>query len=413
MPTFPDFSRRLQEMNDPIMRRAADTKMKINGGIPRPRNLVNPMEDQPEPTRAPGVGRLGPENVEPFQGQLSTEGMNPMGEILPNGQPATGTGPDPTTGRVGGRELMDSLRKNVANQVRYEDLAPKMEAIPADPTFQGHDKHGFLDRVRAALTGAYAAQQKMPNNPYANIGGLLGGMFNPGAAERLGFETTTLPMARQEQDQVMRRNESRQKVFQTEIAGRTAVAKLNDATAPEYASGAGGENPYLYNKKDARDQVLVKGPDGQPMRNATVLNTEKRIDSTEEQKDADRKAKMAQLQAKIEAEAKELSEKIKAHSTDLDKLNQAKKDLETYRQSQQNNRAAQAETGRNSRHNTPKPTSKRERGSSSSSTTERAPNVFQSLPRGNSFEFGKELPPVSGTTGGKKKQLPPTSGTGN
>lgn len=413
MPTFPDFSRRLQEMNDPIMRRAADTKMKINGGIPRPRNLVNPMEDQPEPTRAPGVGRLGPENVEPFQGQLSTEGMNPMGEILPNGQPATGTGPDPTTGRVGGRELMDSLRKNVANQVRYEDLAPKMEAIPADPTFQGHDKHGFLDRVRAALTGAYAAQQKMPNNPYANIGGLLGGMFNPGAAERLGFETTTLPMARQEQDQVMRRNASRQKVFQTEIAGRTAVAKLNDATAPEYASGAGGENPYLYNKKDARDQVLVKGPDGQPMRNATVLNTEKRIDSTEEQKDADRKAKMAQLQAKIEAEAKELSEKIKAHSTDLDKLNQAKKDLETYRQSQQNNRAAQAETGRNSRHNTPKPTSKRERGSSSSSTTERAPNVFQSLPRGNSFEFGKELPPVSGTTGGKKKQLPPTSGTGN
>lgn len=385
MPTFPDFSRRLQEMNEPRQRRAADTQMQVGGGIPRPRNLVNPMQEQPEVTRAPGVGRLGPENVEPMQGQLSTDGMNPMGGMLPNGQPATGTGPDPTTGRVGGT-MMDSLRQNVANQVRYEDIAPKMEEIPVDPQFQGHEKHGFFDRVKAGLTGSYAAAQQMPNNQYAGIGGLLAGFVNPGGAERLGFETVQLPRARAEQDRVMKRNESRRKAFQSEIEGQTAVAKLNEANAPEYASGAGGENPYLYNKKDARDQVLVKGPDGQPMRNATVLNTEKRIDSTEEQKDADRKAKMAQLQAKIEAEAKELSEKIKAHSTDLDKLNQAKKDLETYRQSQQNNRAKTAEEGRNTRHNNPKPRGKADR--SSKEAPERAPNVFQSIqPKNDSFEF--------------------------
>ena len=413
MPTFPDFSRRLQEMNDPIMRRAADTKMKINGGIPRPRNLVNPMGEQPEPTRAPGVGRLGPENVEPYQGQLSTEGMNPMGEILPNGQPASGTGPDPTTGRVGGT-MMDSLRQNVANQVRYEDLAPKMEEIPADPTFTPHDKHGFLDRVRAALTGAYAAQQKMPNNPYANIGGLLGGIFNPAAAERLGFETTTLPMARQEQDQVMRRNESRQKAFQTEIAGRTAVAKLNDATAPEYASGAGGENPFLYNKKDARDQVLVKGPDGQPMRNASVTNTEMRTETAE---DIARKKIMADLERDVEKKKAEFEKARMKYEHDKemeDVKSRHRSELEKYKQGQQNSRSSSSQAGQDRRQKERlERIGGRKRKTDGEDKPERASNVFQSLPKESSFEFGTGFPPTSGTTGGKRKQLPPTSGTGN
>ena len=40
----------------------------------------------------------------------------------------------------------DKIRETVAGQVRYEDVAPKLEEIPRAPGFVQKAKYGFKDR---------------------------------------------------------------------------------------------------------------------------------------------------------------------------------------------------------------------------------------------------------------------------
>lgn len=320
MPNFPAFQQRLAQANNPFYRSAADTPIEF--GIPAGQAMG------PNPMRRPkGAG-----------------GSIPLVQDASQIQPS-GTSSD--------QPMMSASRTKqaIANQVSYDDLKPQLEEIPGDPVFDQHSKHGFKDRLKAMFMGAAGAQAQQPGNQFAGVGGMIGGLINPGGAERLNYEEVVLPRARQKQQATVQRNDSRMKAFRTELDARLATAKINEANRPEYASMAGGEYSTLYNKANPDDQRLVMGPDGKPQRAASVLNTETRADSAEKLL---QERNMAQAERDVEkAKASfELARQKAEHDRQMKELQMKhQKELEQYKQGQLNNRFNKGEAGKNSRAN--------------------------------------------------------------
>jgi hypothetical protein len=52
------------------------------------------------------------------------------------------------------RSSADGMRERIAQQIRYEDVAPKLEPLPEAPAFKPKDKYGFLDRLKMMFGGA-------------------------------------------------------------------------------------------------------------------------------------------------------------------------------------------------------------------------------------------------------------------
>lgn len=256
MPNFPAFQQKLSQLNNPFYRGAAETPMEF--GMPMGGPSQNPMRRK-RPQSGSGGGI-------PLIQDSAADGLP---EASGTSSPAVSTG-------------ASKIKEAVASQVRYEDMAPKNEEIPGDPTFQAHSKHGFKDRLKAMLYGAQAAAAQQPGNQFASVGGLIGGLINPGGAERLAFDQIEMPRARKAQAATMARNDARQKSFQTELDSRMKVAKLNELNQPEYASMAGGEYPMLYNKRDPSQQVIPTGPDGKPMRPSSIINAEEATERAKE-----------------------------------------------------------------------------------------------------------------------------------
>lgn len=330
MPTFPAFKQRLAQMNNPFYRAAENTPMEF--GIPA-RSVMgaNPMQKRPT-----GGGRSIPL-------------VQDASQIEPSG-----TSSD--------QPMMSASRtkQGIANQVNYDDLRPQLEEIPGDPVFDQHSKHGFKDRLKAMFMGAAGAQAQQPGNQFAGVGGMIGGLFNPGGAERLNYEEVVLPRARQKQQATVQRNDSRMKAFRTELDARLATAKINEANRPEYASMSGGEYSTLYNKANPDDQRLVMGPDGKPQRVASIVNTEER---TQMQRELQQAKEMAAAEADARRSEREFNNKMtdqrvkeallkqgqEFKAKEEERERQFKLILERLREGGKNNRANQAEGGRNKR----------------------------------------------------------------
>lgn len=323
MPTFPAFQQKLSQLNNPFYRAAADTPMEF--GMPMGGPSQNPMRRK-RPQSGVGGGI-------PLIQDSAADGLP---EASGTSSPAVSTG-------------ASRIKQAVAEQVRYEDMAPKDEEIPGDPIFQAHSKHGFKDRLKAMLYGAQAAAAQQPGNQFASVGGLIGGLINPSGAERLAFDQIEMPRARKAQAATMARNEARQKAFQTELDSRMKVAKLNEMNQPEYASMAGGEYPMLYNRRDPSQQIIPTGPDGKPMRPSSIINTETRTGSAE---DIARERATAQAErdvVKKQADFEKARMKYE-HDKELKEVEaRHRRELEEYRQKQQNYRTGVTESGRNKR----------------------------------------------------------------
>lgn len=309
MPTLPAFRRRLdQTVSNPMYQQAASTPMEF--GLPA-RDAIGQ-----NPAWRPRSANGG---IVPL--------IQPQQEQLP---PPSGTSERP------------SLSPS------YESMAPRMEEIPNDPTFQGHEKHGFLDRIRAAFYGGNAVAAQQPENEFGRLGGMIGGLINPGGAEKLNFEEVELPRARKKQQAVMERNASREKMFSSELANRERVAKINQMNDPEWQSVAGAENPTLYDKRSGATRPVL-GPDGKPIRAATVTNTEMRTKSAEDiafekrLADAEKLAEQSRVKFEIEKVKFEHQKQIK----DLE--NKFKDQIEKLKEYGRNRRAVQSEGGKNSR----------------------------------------------------------------
>jgi hypothetical protein len=324
MPTLPAFKQRLAQLNNPFYRAAESTPIEF--GIPA-RSVIgpNPMQ-QKRPTG---------------DGQRSIPLVQDASQIE-----SSGTSSDQPMPMSASR-----TKQAIAGQVNYDDLRPQLEEIPNDPEFDQHSKHGFKDRLKAMFMGGAGAQAQQPNNQFAGIGGMIGGLINPGGAERLNYEEVVLPRARKKQQATVQRNDSRMKAFRTELDARMATAKINEANRPEYASMAGGEYSTLYNKANPDDQRLVMGPDGKPQRVASVLNTETRADSAEKLL---QERNMAQAERDVEKAkaAFEMARQKAEYDRQIKEMQiKHQKELEAYRQSQLNNRFNKGEAGKNSRAN--------------------------------------------------------------
>ena len=327
MPNFPAFAQRLAEINNPIKRKSADTPMEVGGYSPTLMTGGNPLRRR----RPAGIDG----QIPLVQNQAPSDGLP---------QPS-GTSSEP---RGDANPLTSKIKQAVAADARYEDIAPKMEEIPATPVFDPKPVKGIGGRIKAAFQAAGAASQMHPGNPYAGLVGLAAGTIKPDIAQGLDYKTRVLPAAQREQAAVMQRNDARQKSFGIELQNRERLAKINQMGEPDWASVPGGESPTLFEKHSGQTRQVM-GPDGKPMRNATVVNTETKTDSAEEiarqkrlsdaERDADRKkAEFEKAQLKY-IHDKELSELKAKHA----------KELEQMREGGRNRRAGQSEAGKNSR----------------------------------------------------------------
>lgn len=372
MPTFPAFAQRLNQINKPFNAGVAETPMEF--GMPMGGPSQNPMR------RRRPVGDQG--EIPLIQSQ------NPSNE-LPE---SSGTGAAPAA--MAGRSMVDKIKEKVAGEVRYEDIAPKMEEIPGTPAFNPKPVKGIGGRIKAAFQAAGAATQMHPGSPYAGLVGLAAGAIKPGIAQGLDYQHRVLPEAHRQQAEVMARNDARQKSFGVELGNRERMAKIQQMNEPDWAAVPGAELPSLY-EKHSGETKQVMGPDGKPIRNATVTNTETRTDSAEEIARQKRMADAERDVAKKQADFEKAKQKF-----DFDKEKEAivarhRRELEELRQANQNKRAGQSnavrtsegEKNRKSREGiAEKRGSGRGRGSSESvKPIERFPNIFQTPLNQNNF----------------------------
>lgn len=379
MPTFPAFKQRLAQINNPMNRGVAETPMEF--GVPMGGLGQNPMRRR----RPMGIDGQAIPVIQPQQ--------NPSNE-LPQ---SSGTGL--ASAAMAGRSMVDKIKEKVAGEVRYEDISPKMEEIPGTPAFNPKEVKGIGGRIKAAFQAAGAASQMHPGSPYAGLVGLAAGAIKPGIAQGLDYQHRVLPEAHRQQAEVMRRNDARQKSFGVELANRERVAKINQMNEPEWSSVAGGEYPSLYDKRSGETRQVM-GPDGKPLKNASILNTETRAESAEEIAHKKRLADAEHDVQKKQADFEKAKQKF-----EFDKEKEAitarhRKELEELRQSNQNKRAGQSnavrasegEKNRKSREGiADKRGSGRGRGSSEpTKPIERFPNIFQT-PQLNQNNFALPL----------------------
>lgn len=361
MPAFPAFKQRLAQINNPMNRGVAETPMEYGipmGGV-QGANQRNPMMRRP----------------------MGDQGAIPLvqGNELP---PASGTAPEP--GQQPTRKMVDKIKERVASEARYEDLAPKMEEIPGTPAFNPKPVKGIGGRIKAAFQSAGAAMQMNPGSPYAGLVGLAAGAIKPDIAQGLDYKGRVLPEARRQQAEVMARNDARQKSFGVELANRERLAKIQQMNDPEWSSVAGGEYPSLYDKRSGETRQVM-GPDGQPLKNAGIINTKERTDSAEEIAHIRKLAAVEHDVQKKQADFEKAKQKFDFDKEKLEIQSRHKAELEAFKQKKTtertniqqagaSGRAAAAEAGRNKRH-------KERRGDDDDTPTKPAaehfPNIFQ------------------------------------
>jgi len=411
MPVFPQFAQRLAQMNNPMQRQPDNQQqpMNIGQGMRMYSPDINPMNGPQRPT----------DSSDDFQ--------NNMPPLVPRSSPMQRTGELPAPSGTGGdavgyakaaRTMVDKVRENVAKDIRYEDIAPKMEVVPGMPPFQPKPGGGVWNHVKSAAQGFAGAAALSNNNPLAAIAGGVAGAIKPEMGQDMAYRGITVPKAQAQQKQVMGRNADRQAQFHLQLQDRVAVNKMNEANQPEYGVVPGAENPTLF-EKHSGEQVPVLGPDGKPQRAASVTNAETNADSREllAQKKALADAQREVDKQKAAVEKSMLEFNHKKELADLTAKHRA--ELEQVRQSGQDRRAGQAQAGADRRSKTLNDKSDRE---------ERRRKV-EAVPdyKTRDDEFGPSmgdpqtdyqkkngmgLPPTSGT--GKKsnhRQLPPPSGT--
>lgn len=321
MPTFPAFTQRLAQLNNPLQRAAAETPMQVGGFPVGAATGGNPMR---RPRGIDGQIPLIQNNELP---STSGTGAEPRGEALP---------------------AMSKIKQRVAADTRYDDIAPKMEPIPETPVFDPQPVKGFKGRVKAAFQAAGAASQMHPNSPYAGLVGLAAGAVKPEIAQGLDYKTRVLPAAQREQANVQARNDARQRSFGLELQNRERLAKINQMDDPQWASVPGGESPTLFEKKSGETRS-VTGPDGKPLRAASVVNTEERTDSAEE---IARQKRMFDAQRDVDKKQADF-EKARMkyeHDREMEAMKEKhRKELEAFKESGRNRRFGQGEAGKNSR----------------------------------------------------------------
>jgi len=368
MPTFPAFRQRLDQINKPLYAGVAETPMEF--GMPMGGPSQNPMRRRrPMGTDGQAVPMIQPQQQ-----------ANPSSELPMSS--GTGAAPAATTGR----SMMDAIKKKVAGEVRFEDISPKMEEIPGTPAFNPKEVKGVGGRIKAAFQAAGAASQMNPGSPYAGLVGLAAGAIKPGIAQGLDYQYRVLPEAHRRQAEVMQRNDARQKSFGIELQNRERLAKINQMNDPEWSSVAGGEYPSLYDKRSGETRQVM-GPDGTPLKNASILNTETRTESAEEIAHKKRLADAERDVAKKQADFEKAQQRFEFDKEKQEMEARHRKELEELRQSGQNKRAGQSnavrvsegEKNRKLRKEIADKKTGRGRGASDEPTKpiERFPNIFQ------------------------------------
>lgn len=418
MPVFPQFAQRLAQFNNPMQRQPGQP----DDGQQQPMDLgqgqrmyspgINPMNGPQPPT----------DSSDNFQNNMPVPALmprsNPMqrsGSELPA---PSGTGGDAVGGTTPARTMKTKIYENVAKEVRYEDIAPKMEVVPGMPPFQPKPGGGVWNHLKSAAQGFAGAAALSNNNPLAAIAGGVAGAIKPEMGQDMAYRGITVPKAQAQQKQVMGRNADRQAQFHLALQDRVAVNKMNEANQPEYMTVPGAEYPAVV-EKHSGEQTLINGPDGKPQRASSVVNTNTRVDSTEEIKANELAAKIRMQQEKVASSMNELTEKIKAHSADVDAVNKTKIEIAGMQAQLKKYLQGIAEGGKDKRSKVVQDEKDR---TERKSRAEAVPNY-----KTKDDEFGPSmsdpqtdyqkkngmgLPPTSGT--GKKsnrRQLPPPSGT--
>lgn len=161
----------------------------------------------------------------------------------------------------------DKIRETVASQIRYEDVAPKLEPIPETPEFKPKAKYGVIDRLKMALGGAGLGQQR--GGPMGAIGGIIAGAINPAGVDRAGYAAYKKPQYDAETQAVMGRNKARMDNFETEMKAREMISKINQANAPEYAQATGSQYTLIFDKKSGK--FVPAMDNGEPVEAASVV----------------------------------------------------------------------------------------------------------------------------------------------
>ena len=160
----------------------------------------------------------------------------------------------------------DKVRETVASQLRYEDVAPKMEPIPETPAFKPKDKYGFVDRLKMMLGGAALGSQR--GGGLGAIGGIIAGAINPEAVDRHGYAAYVRPQYEANAQSVAARNKAKLDAFKAEMEARDTVSKINERTAPEWAQLTGLAHAYKFDKKTGR-AVPITDEQGEPVEAAS------------------------------------------------------------------------------------------------------------------------------------------------
>ena len=171
--------------------------------------------------------------------------------------------PDPPPAR----SSADKVRETVSNQLRYEDVAPKLEAIPQTPSFKPKQKYGVLDRLKMALGGAGLGSQR--GGGLGAIGGIIAGLVNPEGVDRQGYAAYVKPQYDAEAQAAMGRNKARMGNFEGEMKAREMISKINQANAPEYAQATGAATTMIFDKKSGR--FIPAMIDDEPVEAASVV----------------------------------------------------------------------------------------------------------------------------------------------
>lgn len=162
----------------------------------------------------------------------------------------------------------DKIRETVASQLRYEDVAPKLEPIPETPAFKPKARYGIVDRLKMALGGAGLGQQR--GGGLGAIGGIITGLVKPEAIDRHGYAAYVRPQYDAEAQAAMGRNKARMGTFDSEMKARKTISEINQASAPEYAQATGAAQTLVFDKKSGRFKFATD-EQGEPVEAASVV----------------------------------------------------------------------------------------------------------------------------------------------
>lgn len=165
------------------------------------------------------------------------------------------------------RSSADKIRETVASQLRYEDVAPKLEEIPQTPAFKPKDNYGIKNRLKMMLGGAALGSQR--GGGLGAIGGIIAGLVNPESVDRHGYATYVRPQYEAEVKAAMGRNKARMDNFEGEMKARKTISEINQANAPEYAQATGSQYVMVFDKKSGR--FVPAMDNGEPVEAASVV----------------------------------------------------------------------------------------------------------------------------------------------